>query len=78
MTMTLTLQLAELADTLRSLPEAACADVLAEIEAKVQNLNHSRMSQDQRAVVKQRLSQPRKYVSAAEVETLLRRFDPAP
>jgi Mg/Co/Ni transporter MgtE len=76
MTTTVPHELAELADTLRKLPEDARADVLAEIEAKVQNLRRSLMTDAQRAVVKQRLAERRVYASPAEVSALLRRFNP--
>ena len=77
MTTTLSLELVELAETLDTLSEAARADVLAEIEAKVQNLRHSLLDDAQRALVIQRLNEPRVSSSADEVTALLRRFNPA-
>lgn len=72
-----TQKLAELADTLRTLPEEAQADVLAEIDNLVQNLKQSHMTDAQRTIVKERLAEPRVYATRAEVSALLRRFNPA-
>jgi hypothetical protein len=77
MTTTMPHELSELAETLQKLPEEARAEVLAEIEAKVQNLRRSLLTGAQRAIVKQRLTDPRIYASPDEVTTLLRRFNPA-
>jgi Mg/Co/Ni transporter MgtE len=77
MTTTMPHELSELAETLQKLPEEARADVLAEIEAKVQRLRHSLLTDAQRAIVKQRLAEPRVYASADDITALLRRFNPA-
>jgi Mg/Co/Ni transporter MgtE len=72
-----TTQLAKLADALETLPEDAQAEVLAEIEARVDSLTQSRLTDEQRAIVRERLAAPREYASTVEVAALLRRFNPA-
>ncbi len=72
-----TQKLAALADTLRDLPEDVQSEVLAEIENRVQSLSQSQLTDGQRAIVKQRLGEPREYAAAADVSALLRRFNPA-
>jgi hypothetical protein len=77
MTKTLPRELSDLADTLRDLPDQARADILAEIETKVQSLRSSQLNDAQRAIVNQRLAEPRVYVGADDVTAPLRHFNPA-
>ena len=69
--------LERLALTLNGLPANAQADVLAEIENRVDNLTRPQMTEDQRAIVRQRLAEPRRYANSEDVVALLRRFNPA-
>ena len=54
-------------------PQDAQADVVAEIEARVDDLLRPQMTDGQRSIVTARLTEPREYVSLAEVSALLRR-----
>ena len=76
MDMTITQSLERLAHTLSRLPVETQADVLAELERRVDSLAQSQMSDAQRAVVVQRLAEPRSYAGAAAVAALLQRFNP--
>lgn len=58
-------QLADLAETLRTLPDEARADVLVEIGAKVEQLKRSHVTDAQRAIVKRRVLEPRIYAAPA-------------
>ncbi len=69
-------KLADLAETLRDLPEEAQADVLDELKFRVDSLRTSRMTDAQRSELKERLATPREFISSADVDTLLRRFNP--
>jgi Fic family protein len=76
MTSTVTQTLERLAQTLNDLPEDAQADVLAELESRVESLTKSQLTKPQRDLVKRRLAEPREYADAEDVEALLRRFNP--
>lgn len=76
MTSTVTQKLAALVDTIEALPMQAQADVLAEIESRIKSLTQSSLTDEQRAVVNQRLATPRHYADRQDVLALLRRFKP--
>ncbi len=76
MTSTVTQKLADLVDTIEALPAQAQADVLAEIESRIESLKQSSLTDEQRAVVKARLAAPRQYAGRDDVLALLRRFNP--
>ena len=78
MTINVDHKLAELAVTIRSLPEDVQADVLADIESRVSRLAHSQMTGEQREIIKRRLAEPRDYADEGEVAALLRRFSSVP
>lgn len=67
-----------LAVRLRDLPEDAQTEVLAEIEAKMDDLAQSKMTEEQRDLVLRRIAAPRDYASPAEVAALLDRYRPTP
>ena len=77
MTSTVTQKLADLVDTIEALPAQAQADVLAEIESRIESLKQSSLTDEQRAVVKARLAAHRQYAGRDDVLALLRRFNPA-
>lgn len=72
MTIMIDQRLSRLAKALEQLPEAAQADVLAEIEAHVASLTEGRMTDAQRAIVMERLSAPRVCADRQEVEALFK------
>jgi hypothetical protein len=73
MTSTVTQTLERLAQTLNDLPEETQADVLAELESRVESLARSQMTGAQRDLVKRRLAEPREYADPQDVEAVLRR-----
>lgn len=78
MTNVLAATMDRLAATLSDLPEDAQADVLAEIEAKMDGLAQSHLTDAQRQLVTNRMAGPRRYASPAEVSALLDRYRPTP
>ena len=54
-------------------PEDAQADVIAEIEARVDDFLRPQMTDGQSAIVTMRLARPRDYASSAEVDGMLQR-----
>ena len=67
-------KIADLARAIEKLPQAAQADVLAELEARIDGLTIPQMTDAQRAIVSSRMSAPRDYTSPGEVDALLRRL----
>ena len=77
MATSVTQKLADLVDTIEALPSEAQADVLAEIENRIEHLKRSALTDEQRAIVRERLAAPRQYARREDVLALLRRFYPA-
>jgi hypothetical protein len=67
--------LERLAQRLNALPDEAQSDFLAELESRVDSLDSSHLSTEQRATVLHRLSKPRHYAAPADVAALLHRFN---
>ena len=67
-------KIADLARAIEKLPQAAQADVLAELEARIDGLTIPQMTDAQRAIVSSRMSAARDYTSPGEVDALLRRL----
>ena len=67
----------ELVETIEALPADAQTDVLAEIKSRIEYFKRSALTEEQRALVIERLAAPRKYAPRDDVLALLRRFNPA-
>ena len=74
MTIMIDQKLAKLAKALGKLPDDAVADVLGEIEARVESLAHGRMTGEQRDLVRARMDAAREYASAEDVAAVLDRY----
>ena len=60
--------------TLAVLPDDEQAEMLALLAQRVSDRTASLMTPEQRAIVRQRMSEPRDYATAADVEVVLAKF----
>lgn len=77
MTDTATDKLSKVVKAIEQMPEERRAAVINEIEAHVAQYGAPQMTDAQRAEVRRRLALPREHVPAAEIEALLKRYDPS-
>jgi hypothetical protein len=77
MNTTKTFTLDEMIAAIRSLPAPSQRQLVGEIMQRVDDLNTSKLTHEQREIVKERMSQPREHVSRDHILSLLRRYNPA-
>ena len=77
MSITKTFSLEDEIAAMRTLPDQSQQDLASEIMERVDDISNSRLTDEQREIIKERMSQPREHVSRDDVHATLRKFNPA-
>ncbi|MCP4936210.1 MAG: hypothetical protein GY927_18905 [bacterium] len=77
MSITKTFSLEDVIAAMRTLPDQSQQDLASEIMERVDDISNSRLTDEQREIIKERISQPREHVSRDDVHAMLRKFNPA-
>ena len=77
MSITKTFSLEDVIAAMRTLPDQSQQDLASEIMERVDDISNSRLTDEQKDIVKERMSKPREHVSRDDVHAMLRKFNPA-
>ena len=76
MSITKTFSLEDVIAAMRTLPDQSQQDLASEIMERVDDISNSKLTDEQREIITERMNQPREHVSRDDIHTMLRKFNP--